>query len=67
MDPIKAFGARFRKVRKQNGITIESLAEKSNVSRFCISNIEHGRSSPKVITLEKLAEGMGISAAAFFI
>jgi transcriptional regulator with XRE-family HTH domain len=57
---------RVRQLRSARGLTLETLADSSGVSRSMISLIERGESSPTAIVLEKLATGLGVTLAALF-
>lgn len=46
-------------VRAQLGITQKQLAEKSGVSQANISKIENGSYKPSIVTLKKIADGLG--------
>lgn len=57
---------RIRTLRARNGLTLEALADRSNVSRSMISSIERAESSPTAVTLERLAAGLGVPLASLF-
>ena len=57
---------RVRELRSRHGLSLEGLAEASEVSRSMISLIERGESSPTAVVLEKLATGLGVSLATLF-
>lgn len=59
--------ARLQRLRKLQGLTIETLAAKSGVSRGMISKIERRDSSPSAQVLGKLAAGLGVSLTALLI
>jgi transcriptional regulator with XRE-family HTH domain len=54
-------GARVRSIRKQQGLTIRALAEKSQISPNTLSLIENDRTSPSLRTVGQLAQGLGVS------
>jgi transcriptional regulator with XRE-family HTH domain len=58
--------ARLRSLRAQRGLTLESLSERTGVSRSMISLIERGESSPTAVVLDKLAGGLGTTLASLF-
>ena len=58
--------ARVRQIRADRGLSLEALAEASDVSRSMISLIERGESSPTAVVLEKLATGLGVPLASLF-
>jgi transcriptional regulator with XRE-family HTH domain len=57
---------RVRELRAAHGLSLDSLASKSGVSRSMISLIERGESSPTAVVLEKLAAGLGVMLASLF-
>ncbi|MEJ2596813.1 MAG: helix-turn-helix domain-containing protein [Anaerolineales bacterium] len=59
-------GARLRAFRKQQGMSIRSLAEKCGISVNTLSLIENDRSSPNVNTLKLLADGLEIPIVSLF-
>src|SRR5215472_19309586 len=57
---------RVRDLRAARGLTLEALAERSDVSRSMISLIERGESSPTAVLLERLATGLDVPLASLF-
>ena len=57
---------RVRVLRAELGMTLDSLAAKSEVSRSMLSLVERGESSPTAVVLEKIAAGLGVSLATLF-
>src|SRR3954468_7020366 len=57
---------RVRNLRAEHGLSLDSLASKSGVSRSMISLIERGESNPTAVVLEKLAAGLGAMLASLF-
>jgi len=58
---------RIRNLREQRNLSQRALADAAGVSAAALSQIEAGQTSPSVATLEKLADGMGVAVAAFFL
>ncbi len=58
-------GTRLKKMRLNNDMTIEFLAQKSNVSSNMISRIERGLTTPSVEVLMKLAGSFDMSISYF--
>lgn len=56
----KAFGARVREVRLDQGLTQERLAEAAGMHPTFISNVERGYRVPSIATLVRLAEGLHV-------
>ena len=54
------------RLRQARGWTQSKLAEASGVDKATLNQAERGRRSPKVETLEKLAEALGVEVADFF-
>ncbi len=59
-------GQRIQHLREQKGLSQRALAEAAGISPSALSLLEAGRHSPSVATLEKLADALGVSVAAFF-
>lgn len=59
----RAIGDRIRAVRLHHNLTQERLGEQADVDRQQINRIEQGRSSPKLDTLLRLAEALGVDLA----
>jgi len=57
---------RVRELRESSQYSLESLAEKSGVSRSMISVIERGESNPTAVVLDKLASALGVSLSSLF-
>jgi transcriptional regulator with XRE-family HTH domain len=57
---------RVRELRAGQGLSLETLASRSGVSRSMISLIERGESSPTAVVLEKLSAGLGVMLASLF-
>jgi len=58
---------KIRFLREQQGLSQRSLADAAGISASSLSQLESGQSSPSVATLEKLADGLGKTVAAFFL
>lgn len=59
-------GLRIREIRKQRGLTQETLAEQAERSVDGISALERGLVLPGFETLERLAEVLDVPLASFF-
>ncbi|EDY20326.1 transcriptional regulator, XRE family [Chthoniobacter flavus Ellin428] len=57
---------RVRELRAAQGLSLDTLANRSGVSRSMISLIERGESSPTAVVLEKLASGLGATLPSLF-
>lgn len=59
-------GNRLRELRRQQGLSLRALAEKSGLSANTLSLIENGKTSPSVATLQQIAIALNIPITAFF-
>lgn len=60
------FGAKIKALREQKQISIEHLANISNVDRNYISDIEKGKRNVSIEIIEKLAKGLEINIQELF-
>lgn len=58
-------GGNVRQLRKQQGLSLETLAQRSHVSRAMLSQIELGRSTPTIAVLWKIAYALEAPISAF--
>ena len=58
--------ARVRSLRAEQGLSLDALAAKCDVSRSMLSLVERGESSPTAVVLEKIATGLGVMLASLF-
>jgi transcriptional regulator with XRE-family HTH domain len=67
IDPVnQRIAARVRELRSERALSLETLAERSSVSRSMISLIERGETSPTAVVLEKLATALNVALANLF-
>ncbi|MBK8453172.1 MAG: XRE family transcriptional regulator [Thiofilum sp.] len=57
---------RIKSLRIKRQMTLDQLAQTTQVSRAMLSLIERGESSPTAVLLEKVATGLGVTLAALF-
>ncbi len=57
---------RVSELRAARGLSLDTLASASGVSRSMISQIERGQSSPTAVVLERLATGLGVALVDLF-
>jgi transcriptional regulator with XRE-family HTH domain len=58
---------RIKTLRESRGFSLRALAVTCDVSPSTLSQVEQGVTSPSVATLEKLAHGLRIPMASFFV
>lgn len=66
MDVNQTLAQRLRALRDAHAYSLDTLAERSKVSRSTISLIERGQSSPTATVLDKLATALGVPLASLF-
>jgi transcriptional regulator with XRE-family HTH domain len=62
----KHIGSTLREIRVQNGLTIDAVCKRANVSRGMLSKIENGLTSPSLEKLEHLANALGVTLSRLF-
>ena len=66
IDLERRLGTRLKATRQRLGWTLDTLAERTGVSRAMISRVERGESSPTAALLDRLCAGLGIVLSALF-
>lgn len=59
-------GPRLKSLRLRSGLSIRQLAEVSNVTPAMISCIERSKTSPSILTMQKILSAMGTDFPSFF-
>lgn len=59
-------GAKINQLRKKNGLTQEELANRCELSKGFISQVERGLTSPSIATLSDIVECLGTDLKNFF-
>jgi len=59
-------GAKIRRLRITNGLTLEELANRSELTKGFLSQLERDLTSPSIATLEDILEALGTSLSEFF-
>lgn len=62
----RQIGMKIRDMRHQNGLTQQELADRTELTKGYISQLEHGLVAPSVITLLDLIECLGSTPSDFF-
>lgn len=66
MEIKEKFGQKVKSLREQKGISIEHLANISNVDRNYISDIEKGKRNVSITIIEKLSKGLEVKIQELF-
>ncbi|QDW74713.1 cupin domain-containing protein [Lachnospiraceae bacterium KGMB03038] len=59
-------GNKIRNLRNQNGLTQEELADRTELTKGFISQLERGLTAPSISTLMDIVECLGTNLAEFF-
>ncbi len=59
-------GERIRNLRNRNGLTLQELADRTELTKGFLSQLERGLVSPSVVTLLDIIECLGSTPADFF-
>lgn len=59
-------GDKIKRLRVQNGLTQEELADRSELTKGFISQVERNLTSPSISTLIDILEGLGTNLQEFF-
>lgn len=60
MDMRRLVGRNLTRIRKANGLTQETLSERSGFSQQYLSGLEQGRRNPTIVTLYELSQALGV-------
>lgn len=66
MDIRKVVGANLRRARLERGLSQESLAAESGIAPSFLSQIENGRRSPTITTVDVLARALSVPIVELF-
>ena len=56
-------GRNVKHLRKRRGLTLDDLANRAGITKSGLWQIEEGKSSPTVATLEKIGDALGLSVS----
>ena len=59
-------GQRIKQLRIKNGLTLEELASRTELTKGFLSQLERNLTSPSLQTLEDIAEALGTNMSGFF-
>jgi transcriptional regulator with XRE-family HTH domain len=62
----QAVGEQVKRLRLQGGSSLRTLARQTGFSASFISQLENGRVSPSISSMEKIAAALGVSLVEFF-
>ena len=53
----------LRKLRQASGLSQEAFADVAGIHRTYVSDLERGARNPTIAVVEKLAQGLGVTAS----
>ncbi|MBQ9152404.1 MAG: helix-turn-helix transcriptional regulator [Solobacterium sp.] len=59
-------GSRIKALRIKNGLTLEELGSRTELTKGFLSQLERNLTSPSLTTLEDIVEALGVSMSRFF-
>jgi transcriptional regulator with XRE-family HTH domain len=59
-------GSRIKALRIKNGLTLEELGSRTELTKGFLSQLERNLTSPSLTTLEDIVEALGVSMSYFF-
>jgi len=65
-DVKKGFGAEVRRRRKDLGLSQEELAERADLHRTYVSDVEAGKRNPSLQSMQRLAKALGATMGGIF-
>lgn len=60
MDMRKLVGRNFARIRRENGLTQEEVADRSGFSQQYLSGLERGQRNPTVVSHFEIAQALGV-------
>jgi transcriptional regulator with XRE-family HTH domain len=67
MEPLDAFAANVRRLRRERGLSQERLAELADLHMTDIARIETVRRDPSIKVVAKIAYGLNVSACELLV
>ncbi len=62
----KEFGKHLKKIRLEQGLTQEQLADKAGMHFTYVGQIERGIRNPSLVNLQKLAKALNVNSKELF-
>ena len=66
MDILKVVGEKVRLIRKGQGLSQETLAEKTGLTANYVGLVERGQKQVTLVTLKSIADALGVDIAVLF-
>ncbi len=62
----KLIAKKIQQIRKNKGLTLAQLADKTGLSKGLLSRVENNQVSPPIATLSKISQGLDVPISIFF-
>lgn len=59
-------GSTIARLRREAGLSQEAVADRAGIHAVMVSRVERGATDPRVSTLLRIADGLGLPPAAMF-
>ena len=66
VEPQTDVGERVRAIRQLRRLTLRDVAERTGLSESFLSQAERGRTSASIVSLQRIAEALGVAVSDFF-
>jgi transcriptional regulator with XRE-family HTH domain len=63
---LEQFSMVLRQLREERGMSQEQLAERADLNRSYLGEVERGRAVPSILTVSKLASALDIRVSSLF-
>lgn len=63
MEEVQTMKNRLKELRKENGLTLDQISERTGIKRASYNNYENNKTEPKLATWEHLADALDVSPA----
>lgn len=63
MDVRKKLGSKVQRLRHEQGLSQEELADRAGLHRTYVSGVERGVRNPTLTVIERLARALGVTVA----
>lgn len=62
VDIRKRLGSNLRRLRTERGLSQEAFADRANIHRTYVSDIERGARNPTITIVQRLGDALGVDA-----
>lgn len=66
LEMVRRMGHQLRQMRKEQGLSLDDLAERTGVSKLTLGKIERGETNPSLTVIWRIADGLAIPLSSLF-